>query len=400
MNERKTQVTCLAALMFAACASDATPKSAEGALAPGQRSDTQVAPAKLPDSPLLEEPNLPPALRDMIARLDAMYSPEVARHGRTLELLAVSSNEAGAWAIPKETAWQVRASRALLAEKPGDDVIAMILCHEVGHLLGGFPFKGAVPGVPLAEGTKEAAEMQSDYFAGKECLPRLFASEPEVNARFRDEVDASTRARCDDVWRDEGARDVCYRIARTAERFGIRDARRNGHPTPDLETPATDEVERTLSDYANSQCRVDTVVQGALCTKRNRVGVIPGIVDATISPDAEALSEPYACSEGPGARPRCWYKATGERLQDCSAVRDGGECIEQDGEPAIRFCHARGIEVSPCAADEVCTTEFGGASCFTQELIDSLREELEEFDDEDAAGGSSLPSSWDRPLSE
>lgn len=50
------------------------------------------------------------------------------------------------------------------------DAYAAVVCHELGHILGGFPFQ-TITGVEWS-----SAEGQSDYFAASECLPRYFSS--------------------------------------------------------------------------------------------------------------------------------------------------------------------------------------------------------------------------------
>ena len=46
------------------------------------------------------------------------------------------------------------------------DGLTAVICHEVGHHLGGFAFKTSILGDNWA-----ATEGQSDYFAAHRCLP-------------------------------------------------------------------------------------------------------------------------------------------------------------------------------------------------------------------------------------
>ena len=50
------------------------------------------------------------------------------------------------------------------------DAYAALVCHEMGHLIGGEPFQ-SIPGAEWA-----SAEGQADFFAASTCLPRFFQS--------------------------------------------------------------------------------------------------------------------------------------------------------------------------------------------------------------------------------
>ena len=49
--------------------------------------------------------------------------------------------------------------------------------------------------------------------------------------------------------------------------------------------------------------------------------------------------------------------------------------MQEDGANGYRFCHAHGIDIMLCAEGEVCTIEFGDATCLTPEAIDQMRDE-------------------------
>ncbi len=50
------------------------------------------------------------------------------------------------------------------------DAYAAIVCHEIGHIIGGAPFQ------TIAGAEWSSAEGQSDFFAASVCLPRYFKS--------------------------------------------------------------------------------------------------------------------------------------------------------------------------------------------------------------------------------
>ncbi|MGK3990064.1 trypsin-like peptidase domain-containing protein [Sorangium sp. So ce136] len=253
------------------------------------------------------------------------------------------------------------------------DVAAFVACHEIGHALGGFPFKHSgqqvqqVQGLKMGQfGTVSSAEGQADYFASKECLPRLWSAEREVNARFRETVTEHVKTRCDEAWGDIDAQNLCYRLAAVAEAFGRWTER---IPVPDLSTPDTSEG--TVTNYNNPppQCRVDTVFQGALCQTKFRGTAIPGLIPPyeqalTFSPEVEAAAAPDSCTEGLGARPRCWF-APNVAAPDCTGIPELGTCEEVDGQTAVVLCDSmNGLQKFPCLPTGPCRIdEEGWALC-------------------------------------
>ncbi len=66
-------------------------------------------------------------------------------------------------------------------EKMTLDAYAAIVCHEIGHLIGGAPYQ------TISGAEWSSAEGQSDFFAANVCLPRYFRSlnvdSKEISAR-------------------------------------------------------------------------------------------------------------------------------------------------------------------------------------------------------------------------
>ncbi|WP_159396815.1 trypsin-like peptidase domain-containing protein [Sorangium cellulosum] len=283
--------------------------------------------------------------------------------------------------IQADRDWQINLGVTL--RKQGltpPDIVAFITCHEMGHALGGFPFKrgpaqtAQVEGLATGQyGTVSSAEGQSDYFASKECLPRVWAADLEVNAMFRATVSEYAKTRCDAAWEDVDAQNLCYRIAAVAEGFGIwrrgSDPGESTIPVPRLDTPSTIEVPGTNADNPPGQCRVDTIFQGALCGTKFRGTDIPGLIPPyeqvlTLSPEVEAAAAPDSCTEGPGSRPRCWF-APNATAADCTGIPPTGKCDVVDGQSAQVFCDdENGIQVTICEPGAPCTVdEDGWAFC-------------------------------------
>jgi len=68
-------------------------------------------------------------------------------------------------------------------EKMTLDAYAAIVCHELGHLLGGAPFQ-TIKGAEWS-----SAEGQSDFFAANLCLPRYFKSQNSAELEIKKRIE-------------------------------------------------------------------------------------------------------------------------------------------------------------------------------------------------------------------
>ncbi|MFO7180127.1 MAG: hypothetical protein DIU78_015620 [Pseudomonadota bacterium] len=235
--------------------------------------------------------------------------------------------------------WRITPAGTIFNPYLTRDVMRLLVCHELGHFFGGFPFKPEnTPGATVADaGTFLASEGSADYFATKECAWRVWAGDPN-NPAFRAVVPRAGREKCDNAWHDQARRDVCYRTLVTA----LDVLRWIAYPMdsdihgPRIETPSTEVALVTKTAHPDGQCRLDTMVAGAVCDKPNDLSKIPGLVPSPVtgqygdhSVAAEQDAAPYACHDGPGARPLCWFKANmpGYVPAACT-LPEGGVCAE------------------------------------------------------------------------
>ena len=88
---------------------------------------------------------------------------------------------------------------------------------------------------------------------------------------------------------------------------------------------------------------------------------IPGYLPpyGKFSEASQEAARPFACQEGPGARPKCWFHPD-PRDFDCSAFGPP-QCGVEDGMPGISSCEPiDGPTFSACFWDEVCQTDTDG----------------------------------------
>ena len=191
-----------------------------------------------------------------------------------------------------------------LARRPEvtTDGFTLVICHEIGHHVAGFPFSSSWAG----------DEGQSDYFATLSCARELWREEVETNAAFRDIVPEFPKALCDKVWTNELDQDLCYRSMMGGKSLAdLLSALRDTEV--DFETPSQNKVNKTSHSHPAGQCRLDTYMAGALCDAEWNPLEIPGkdLGRQRNSADAEEDSAQYTCSRSQdfeiGVRPNCWF---------------------------------------------------------------------------------------------
>ncbi len=175
--------------------------------------------------------------------------------------------------------------------KMTEDAFVMVLCHEIGHFVGGAP-----TWKPFNEASSEG---QADYFASMKCFKRVFEKD---NIKIKNsEVDSLALDRCQKVYKNGHKFEVCKKssLAQKALISTISDLA--GITTiPQFDTP--DPYERMFiifNGYPNPQCRLDTMFSGSLCDR-----------DTHELMDMELYNKGN-CSihngNNIGLRPKCWY---------------------------------------------------------------------------------------------
>lgn len=364
----------------------------------------------LEDVPLIEDGLAPDEeTRALLLRalepVFSAYRDEARVAGATFRLtVRWNSTVGGAQAATKPgRIWEIIVEGGL-ARVPIDR-ITHVGCHEMGHLLGGFPFLAGLEisgsaGRPrtaedhAAIGTSEAAEGQADYFATKECLPRAWGDDD--NSPYEALVAPEFKLRCDAVYTDVAERQLCYRIlvssldkmqTTPASSFYTSDecdayglwttepgCEELVEPTATAR-PQTVEPKILIGGYPTRMCRLETSVRGALCPIKvppaSLTGqyIVPGDVETpwgfgVVAEESRSAAEPYACQgDHPGARPDCWYnenvplpgcEGTGlaphESVCVDGAQRDCGTPLRADERgpnECRRGCDAEGISCVP-----------------------------------------------------
>ncbi|MFL5783473.1 MAG: hypothetical protein ACJ76H_02615 [Bacteriovoracaceae bacterium] len=172
------------------------------------------------------------------------------------------------------------------------DGFALVLCHEIGHHLGGAP--------KISSDLWASAEGQADYFASLKCIRRFFQDEDNEKALSVVEVPEVLREECEKIHSEEEAR-ICIRSGLAAVSVEALVAEIAMQKPGKFQTPDKSKVKKTNEGYPSAQCRLDTFFQGALCDQ----------------PVSESVSDvdpaKGTCHEKNhsliGLRPKCWFKS-------------------------------------------------------------------------------------------
>lgn len=236
------------------------------------------------------------------------YQPYVREFGAVLKVVKLwQSPMVNALAKQDGNTWSLKIFGGL-ARRPEvtPDGFTIVVCHELGHHLGGFPFKE----------TWAASEGQADYFAIHSCARTIWASAYEENAKHRLTVDATAKAKCDAVYSRQEDQDLCYRLTDAGKSLTALVAALKPKSIPaSYATPEKKMVQKTFVDHSPAQCRLDTFLAAALCQANFDPHVIPGKgnLKGQNSLDAEQESARYICTASggylEGLRPGCWFKA-------------------------------------------------------------------------------------------
>ena len=175
-----------------------------------------------------------------------------------------------------------------------EDGFALVVCHELGHHLGGAPKIGG------SASQWASNEGQADYFGTMKCFRRVFETEDNQAIIARMTVDPLVKKNCAEHFTLANDQALCVRAAMAGKSLADLLAELGGRGVVNFATPDPSRVSRTSDTHPAAQCRLDTYFQGSLCDK--------DVNDEVDNSDAEkgvcTLAQGYTF----GTRPLCWYK--------------------------------------------------------------------------------------------
>jgi len=233
---------------------------------------------------------------DVISDIEKIYAPIVSGYGGELVVVRKwNDGTVNAYAERSGKFWKVSMFGGLARHRTiTADGFALVVCHEIGHHIGG---------VPHYSYQWASNEGQSDYFATLKCLRRVWQSEDNISVVEKMEVPEFLTKSCRKEWRSREDRALCIRGAMAGESVTKLFSSLSWNPKPaKFDTPDPKEVIYTNDNHPATQCRLDTYFQGALCEAS---------FNEEIGQEEETQGVCHS-SRGHtvGVRPRCWFKPT------------------------------------------------------------------------------------------
>jgi len=238
----------------------------------------------------------------VIDRVGTLYTAEVKKLGATLSFERNwTDGTVNAYAHRDDKTgkiWYISMFGGL-ARHPQmtEDGFAVVVCHELGHHIGGAPKKID----PKAGSIWASNEGQADYFATLKCLRRFFAKDVNVDIVKKLKVTKEIQTNCQKSYANAEEVAICERSTLAGLTLGnFFKVLSNGKSAVAVATPDKSVVKVTYDGHPDSQCRVDTYYQGALCDKS---------ISEKVSDKDENLG---TCTtrngDTVGTRPLCWFK--------------------------------------------------------------------------------------------
>lgn len=238
----------------------------------------------------------------VIDKVTAIYEPVVSQMGGELNVERNwDDGTVNAYASRRGGTWNIHMFGGLARhETITSDGFALVVCHELGHHIGGAPKKGGW------FGTWATNEGQADYFSTLKCLRKVFRGEDNATIVSKMDVPKVVVKTCEEQWSDENERLICQRGAMAGLSVSkLFQNLRNADEAPDFNRPDSNVVSRTDHNHPAYQCRLDTYYQGALCHVSDTLDVDQD--DATVGVCNRADSVET------GTRPLCWFKPESEQ---------------------------------------------------------------------------------------
>jgi hypothetical protein len=235
----------------------------------------------------------------VIDEVESVYAPIVSEYGGKLEVVRKwTDGTVNAYAEQEGNIWKVSMFGGLARHKTITyDGMALVVCHEIGHHIGG---------VPRYAGEDWASnEGQSDYFATTKCLRRVWQNEDNASTISGMNIPAVLKASCAKQWSSKVDQDICIRAGMAGDSVAKLFAALSWQPRPaKFDTPDSKQVTVTNDSHPATQCRLDTYFQGALCEKsfNEEIGQTDEVSGACHGKTGQKI----------GLRPRCWFKPTAQ----------------------------------------------------------------------------------------
>ncbi|MBI5744782.1 MAG: hypothetical protein HY952_09570 [Elusimicrobia bacterium] len=282
--KRNLLLTAFSALLLGAAALPAAASECPGFLPPND--------LKIPVNSVHAKGILEAQFNEVLNNIDRIYRPIIAAQGGTLKINRL-------WTDATVNASASQSGKTYILNMYGGlarhelitmDGFALVVCHELGHHIGGAP-----------KGGWASIEGQADYYANLKCLRKVFADPGTIAFTHKASDNEVARKNCEAAFTGAQDREICVRAAMAGESVSyLFKALRKETVTPAFDTPDTSVVTTMMTAHPPTQCRMDTYLQGSICQQP---------VSAAVSSSNPAAGTCTRSASFPGGyRPLCWYK--------------------------------------------------------------------------------------------
>ena len=244
-----------------------------------------------------------------IDRVVAIYEPIVSSMGGNLVVeRRWDDGTVNAYAQQSGKTWKVSMFGGLARhETITEDAMSLVVCHELGHHIGGAPKKGgSVSGGGWWGGGASASswasnEGQADYFATLKCLRKVFLNDDNasiVRSLGAPEPLVTACKKANKRNAEDSA--LCIRMGMAGKSVANLFSALSKLPDTKFDTPDTKVVSSTDDNHPKAQCRLDTYFQGSLCE-------ISFNEDVSQTDEVKGTCHP-SLGHKIGTRPLCWFK--------------------------------------------------------------------------------------------
>ena len=237
---------------------------------------------------------------EAIDKVLKVYSPIAKSYGASIDAERLWESEtvnAGTIRRDNGKKWVLRLYGGF-ARHPhiSQDGYMLVICHEIGHHIGGAPKKY----YPDRGTIWASTEGQSDYFATLKCLRKVFARDNNQEIIRTREIPDSIRSECQLSFTTDGERALCVRTGLAGISVAAVNADIRRAPLPDIEDEDTNVVDTTYNAHPEPQCRLNTYFAGAICP-------VPSYQTVSQINEVKGTCHPKL-DYTRGLRPPCWYR--------------------------------------------------------------------------------------------
>lgn len=231
-------------------------------------------------------------------RTEKIFGPVVAKAGGKLVVNRLWTDPTvNASAEQRGSNWYLNMYGGLARHRETTyEGMALVVCHELGHHLGGAPKYGG----GWNQNEWATNEGGADYYAGLKCLRYFFAQDDNDKIVAKAKIDALAKQRCVSEFKIKSDQLICMRTSLGgASVAGLFMDLNGSQVRPEYSTPDLSEVASTNDEHPDTQCRMDTYLAGAVCH-----------IDRAI-PNSQTDFKAGSCVQGVdtiGWRPRCWFQ--------------------------------------------------------------------------------------------